>query len=139
MVVKNIQITVLMENSKNHFGFKDLKVWQKALDFADQIIEQAENLNSVNKHFRLIEQLEAASASVSQNIAEGKGRNSQKEFIQYLYISRGSLYETITLLNLFAKRKWISQQILESLEAEAFEIASMIKGLINSLYKSIQD
>ena len=86
------------------FGFKKLIVWQKALDFADMVIDLTEHLNTSGKHFRLIEQIESSSASVSQNIAEGKGRKSKKEFEHYLYIARGSLYETVTLLNLFYKR-----------------------------------
>ncbi|MFW5820753.1 MAG: four helix bundle protein [Bacteroidota bacterium] len=73
------------------------------------------------------------STSISMNIAEGKGRNSRKEFIQFLYIARGSLYETITLLNIFHKREWINNEELQTLEEEGIEIASMIKGLINSM------
>ena len=116
------------------FGFKKLKVWQKALDFADMVIDITENLNTEGKHFRLIEQIEASSASIAQNIAEGKGRSSKKEFEHFLYISRGSLYETVTLLNLFHKRKWIEKEDLDRLEKEALEIAKMTKGLINSLH-----
>ena len=67
---------------------------------------------------------------------EGKGRRSKKEFAQYLYISRGSLYESITLLNLFQRRKWISIETMEEMEDEGVEIASMLKGLINSIYRS---
>ena len=113
-----------------------MKVWQRALDFADKVLDITENLNTSSKHFRLIEQIEAASASISQNIAEGKGRRSKKEFVQYLYISRGSLYESITLLNLFQRRNWISIGTLEEMEDEGVEIASMLKGLINSIYRS---
>ena len=122
--------------TKTTFWFKDLQVWQRALDYADRVIELSENLNTANKHFRLIEQIESASASIAQNISEGKGRNSKKEFIRFLYIARGSLYETVTLLNLFQKRGWISEDKLGELEKEAFEIAGMIKGLINSLNKN---
>ncbi|MBI5605158.1 MAG: four helix bundle protein [Deltaproteobacteria bacterium] len=43
-------------------------------------------------------------------IAEGKGRFSKKEFVQYLYIARGSLYETMTLLEIFKRRNWISHE-----------------------------
>jgi four helix bundle protein len=118
---------------EKEFGFKDLKVWQKSMDFADAVLEIAENISSERKHFRLIEQIESSSTSVPQNIAEGKGRNSQKEFIHFLYISRGSLYETVTLLNIFYRRKWISSEELNSTEEQAFEIASMLKGLINSI------
>jgi four helix bundle protein len=85
---------------KIHLKFKDLQVWQKTIDYADQVIEMTENLNTKRQHFRLIEQLESSAASISQNISEGKGRYSKKEFVQFLYFSRASLYETVTLINL---------------------------------------
>ena len=116
-----------------HFNFKDLIVWQKAIEFADKVIQMTEGLNTDRKHFRLVEQIESSAASIAQNISEGKGRFSKKEFVHYLYISRGSLYETITLLNLFQRRKWILEDTLIELEGKAFEIANMLKGLINSI------
>jgi four helix bundle protein len=70
------------------------------------------------------------------NLAEGKGRFSQKEFVQYCYISRGSLYETMTLLEIFRRVKWITDSEYKRFESDGIEIASMIKGLINSLKKS---
>ena len=103
------------------------------MNFADKVISVTEKLNSNRRHFRLIEQLESCSTSISLNIAEGKGRNSRKEFIQFIYIAIGSLYETITLLNIFHKREWINNEELQTLEEEGIEIASMIKGLINSI------
>ena len=118
---------------KVHFNFKDLIVWQKAIEFADKVIQMTEGLNTDRKHFRLIEQIESSAASIAQNISEGKGRFSKKEFAHYLYISRGSLYETITLLNLFQRRKWILEDTLIELEGKAYEIANMLKGLINSV------
>ena len=51
------------------FAFKDLKVWHKSIDFADKVIVLLENLNSNRKHFRIMEQIESASTSVSSNIA----------------------------------------------------------------------
>jgi len=70
------------------------------------------------------------------NLAEGKGRFSKKEFIQYCYIARGSLYETMTLLEIFRRVKWISDSQIQSLNSDGIQIASMIKGLINALKKS---
>ncbi|MEQ9287539.1 MAG: four helix bundle protein [Cyclobacteriaceae bacterium] len=124
-------------SEEQSFGFKDLLVWQKSIDFAQSVIEVAESNNSERKHFRLLEQIEAASASVSMNIAEGKGRYSKKEFVHYLYISRGSLYETITLLNIFYRMKWISIDELSDLEQKGQELGKMLNGLINSIKKSI--
>lgn len=88
-------------------SFEDLEVWQKAVDFAVSVIDIAEIMNTNRNHCRLIEQLESSVTSISANIAEGKGRNSKREFIQYLYIARGSLFETITFLTIFYKKKWI--------------------------------
>jgi four helix bundle protein len=86
------------------FGYEDLEVWKRAVDFAVEVIDAVENISTNRKHYRLLEQIEASSTSVSMNLAEGKGRFSQKEFVQYCYIARGSLYETMTLLEIF-KRK----------------------------------
>ncbi len=73
------------------------------------------------------------------NLAEGKGRFSQKEFVHYCYISRGSLYETMTLLEIFYRKGWISKSEFEPLKSEGFEIASMIKGRINSIQRSMKE
>jgi len=86
------------------FGFEDLDVWNRAVDFAVKIIKIAETMEVERKHFRLLEQIEAASTSIAMNIAEGKGRYSKKEFIQFCYIARGSLYEVVTLLELFYRK-----------------------------------
>ncbi len=117
----------------DEFAFKELKVWHKALEFAQMVIMTTEELNSDKKHFRLIEQIEACAASISMNIAEGKGRYSKKEFIHYLYIARGSIFETVSLLNLFHKLSWIDNSKLEKLEISASEIGKMLNGLINSI------
>ena len=115
------------------FGYEDLDVWNKAINFAVKVIDLVENMNTDRKHYRLLEQIESASTSIAMNLAEGKGRFSKKEFVQYCYISRGSLYETMTLLEIFRRKRWISDPHYSSLEADGIEIASMIKGLINSI------
>ncbi len=120
----------------NKFNFEDLEVWQKAVDFSKRVINVAERIGKEKKHFRLLEQLEAAAASVPLNIAEGKGRYHKKEFIQFLYISRGSLYETITLLHIFQKLEWIETEQLESLKQCSMEISRMISSLIRAIKDS---
>ena len=70
------------------------------------------------------------------NISEGKGRFSKKEFVHFLYIARGSLYETMTLLEIFLKRQWISQEEFSSVKNETREIAKMLNGFINSIKKT---
>jgi len=105
-----------MEKEQEYSKYKDLMVWQKSLTFADQVIELIEHIETTRKHFRLFEQLESAVTSVPMNIAEGKGRNSSKEFIHFLYIARGSLYETLTLLEIFKLRTWITAEQFNEFE-----------------------
>ncbi|MBN1871085.1 MAG: four helix bundle protein [Candidatus Omnitrophica bacterium] len=119
------------------FVFEDLEVWKKAVDFAKEVIDTTNIIETDRKHYRLLEQLESAATSIPMNIAEGKGRFSKKEFIQFLYIARGSLNETITLLIIFNKNNWITERSLESLKNKADEIGKMISSLINSIKKSI--
>jgi four helix bundle protein len=118
------------------FSFEDLEVWQKAMDFADKFINVLDTLNTNRKHYRLIEQLESSATSM-MNIAEGKGRYSKKEFIQFLYIARGSLYETIALLIIFRKKNWIDEVQLDELKGFGSEIGRMISSLINSIKNSM--
>ncbi len=119
------------------FSFEELEVWHRAIDFADRIINITANVRTGHRHFRLIEQLEACSASIALNIAEGKGRYSKKEFIQFLYIARGSLYETITLLTLFRKNDLVTDIEFKELKTSGNEIAKMLAGLILSIRNSL--
>lgn len=119
------------------FGFEDLDVWQKAVKFAQKVITLTEKINTRYKHFRLIGQLEASSTSIALNIAEGKGRYSKKEYVQFLYIARGSLYETVTLLTIFHRNNWINEEQLDNIKNFAGEIGKMLSGLIASIKRSI--
>ena len=122
---------------KIRFSFEDLEVWQKAIEFASRVIKISEKIQTDRKHFRLIEQLEAASTSIALNIAEGKGRYSKKEFIQFLYIARASLYETISLLIIFHKNGWIDTIQLDEAKTYADEIGKMLSGLISAVKDSM--
>ena len=61
------------------FAFEKLQVYQRALDFAIDLIEIIDEIDAPRKHDRLIEQIEASSTSVASNISEGKGRYSKKD------------------------------------------------------------
>jgi four helix bundle protein len=116
-----------------YFNFEKLEVWKKSVAFADKILELIENLETDRKHYRLFEQVESATTSVAMNIAEGKGRFSKKEFVHFLYIARGSLFETVTLLIIFQKRQWITEDTLEMFKKEAAMIGKMLNALINKI------
>ena len=115
------------------FSFQDLKVWQKAVLFAEKVIQAIDRLKTPRRHYRLIEQLESAATSVAMNIAEGKGRQTTKEFIQFLFIARGSLFEVITLLIIFQRLGWIQNDEVVDFMQMAEEITKMINSLIKSM------
>jgi four helix bundle protein len=115
------------------FAFENLTVYQRALDFSVAVIDAIDEIETPRKHYRLIEQLEAACTSVVLNISEGKGRFSKKEFKQFLYIARGSLCETVAMLQIFKKKNWLGEKPYQTLYLEAEEMNKMLSGLINSL------
>lgn len=125
------------ELNRIRFPFEELTVWQKALDFAESVIGVTGNINTDRRHFRLLEQLESAAASVAANIAEGKGRYSKKEFIQYLYVARGSLFEAITFLTIFNRKSWIEDEQLDNFKILADEINKMISSLVKAIRNSL--
>ncbi len=122
---------------KVKFNFEDLEVWQKAVEFAKKVINLTEEIETGRKHYRLIEQLESSSASIALNIAEGKGRYSKKEFVQFLCIAKGSLFETVALLEIFHANSWINKKQLDELKQIADKIGKMLSCLISSIKSSI--
>ena len=112
-----------------YLSYKDLIVWQKSIKFACNIIDLVEKLNSERKHYRLIEQIESAATSIAVNIAEGKGRFTKKDYGHFLIIARGSLYETMTLLEIFKIKNWIPEVDFNSLEKQSVEISKMLSTI----------
>ena len=112
--------------------FKDLLVWQKAMDLAKNIYEITSDFPSEEK-FGLTSQIKRSAISIPSNIAEGAGRNAKNEFKHFLSIAQGSSFELETQLILAEKLSFISKNktevVLESLQ----EIQKMISGLQKTL------
>ena len=123
----------------DHSHYKDLLVWQKSMEFANNIIDLTEKMDTSRTHYRLLEQIEAAATSIPMNIAEGKGRYHKNEFVQFLTYSRGSLYETMTLLEIFKMRDWIKLDDFNLLETKSVELAKMLNALIKSIRLSKEE
>lgn len=119
--------------SKYVFPFEKLEVWQLAVDLADFVLELLDAFPP-NRHLRLVGQMEAAVTSPAQNIAEGKGRQYKKEFIQYLHIAQGSLYEVVTLNEVFRRRKLFEEKDAQEVRNRCETIDRKLNGLINSLH-----
>ena len=114
------------------FPFEKLEVWHLAVDFTDFILNVLDSCQP-NKYLRLVGQLEAAVSSIPQSIAEGKGRQYRKEFIQFLYIAEGSLFEVLTLTEILKRTKFIRENESMEIRAKAETIDRKLHGLINSL------
>jgi len=109
------------------FEFETLEIWKKGVEFADHVIGVVEH----NRHsFRLKEQLFSAVSSIPQNIAEGRGRYSRKENIHFLHIARGSLFETVTLIEIYYRRKWLDQNSYFELKTKAIRLGKMLNSFI---------
>jgi len=114
------------------FSFERLEVWHIAVDFADFVLNILDSFPS-NKYLRIVGQMEAAVSSIPQNIAEGKGRQYKKEFIQYLYIAEGSLFEVLTLSEILKRRNLIREKGSIEIRKQGEIIDRKLHGLINSL------
>ncbi|SFS61557.1 four helix bundle protein [Sphingobacterium wenxiniae] len=112
--------------------FKELKVWQKAMDLTEEIYACTSNLPDIER-FTLLVQVRRCAVSVPSNIAEGAGRNSKGEFIQFLGIANGSVYELQTQIELLKRLKYIDIVTYDRLDVASEEIQKMIYKLIQSL------
>jgi four helix bundle protein len=117
------------------FPFERLDVWDLSISLSQYVLSLLEQL-SPNKHMRLISQLESAVTSPAQNIAEGKGRQYKKEFIQFLYIAQGSIFEVVTLTEVFQRQNLFSPEEAKEIRIQCEQIVRKINGLIKSLQGS---
>ena len=107
-------------------NFKELKVWQKAVDFAVEIYAVTKVFPSEEK-FGLVSQMRRAGVSIPSNIAEGCGKTSTKQFSQSLEVSLGESFELETQPGL------ITAERVKELEENLSELQRMINGLKASL------
>ena len=114
------------------FRFQDLKIWQLAVEIADKLFDIAERLDK-KRLYRFAEQLRAAGMSMSNNIAEGSGSDSKREFKNFLNIARRSTFENANILFLLQKRNLIATEerdkYLHDLDSLCRQITSFIKSL----------
>ena len=112
--------------------FKELKVWQEAMILAKEIFTVTKKFPSEEK-FGLIIQMNRSAVSVPSNIAEGAGRESKKEFNQFLNIALGSCFELETQILLSTKFNYINKIETSLLTEKAHSIQKMLNGLKKSL------
>lgn len=116
--------------------FEKLKIWQKAMDIAVSIYEISSLLPSDEK-FNLIHQIKKCAVSIPSNIAEGSGRNSEKEFLHFLGIANGSTFELITQLILAKRLKLINEDLIQPTISQLVEVSNMNFSFQKSLKEKI--
>ena len=116
------------------FRFEDLEIWQLSIDIADKILNIADELEKKNL-FRFSEQLRGAVLSISNNIAEGSGSDSKKDFAKFLNISHRSAFETVNILMILKKRGFLSEEELNKYLDDIDVLCRKIITFKNSLFK----
>ncbi len=112
--------------------YKELHVWQSAIDLAVEVYRITEKLPK-QERYGLISQINRAVISIPSNIAEGAGRNSSKDFNNFLGISLGSSFELDTQLIISNKLEFIENDKFENIVAELEIIQNMLVKLKKSL------
>lgn len=110
-------------------NYKQLDVWDRGIELAAFIYEATKDFPKEEK-FGIISQMRRSAVSISSNIAEGAGRNSDKEFRQFLNISFGSCSELETQLIISLKLGYLTEKESENLLSELTEIQKMVFTLI---------
>ena len=121
-----------MEYSKRknlNRGYFKLEAWQRGMDLFDLVFTRTSDVGD----FKLRSQIRDAAQSVSANIAEGYGRRSLPEYLQFLYIAKGSLGECLTRTFGLLRAKYISEPELEEIDSLHYEVENKLIGLIRSL------
>ena len=113
-------------------SFRDLRVWHHAMDLALETYQGTANFPK-QEIYGLAQQMRRAAVSIPSNIAEGKGRCTDKDFRRFLFQARGSLLELETQIVLAVKLQYLSEAQSRKLQSLAMQVARSLAGLINAL------
>jgi four helix bundle protein len=109
--------------------FEDIFAWQKAGKLTIEIYRISINC----KDFGFLNQIQRASVSIMNNIAEGFERNTNKEFRNFLFIAKGSCAEVRSMLYIAIRLNYINNDQFEDLSRQTIEISKLLSGLIKTL------
>ena len=113
------------------FNFEDLDVYNKAVGFANEIYSLTKNFPK-DEMFGLTSQLRRAAVSISLNISEGSAR-SRKDFIRFIDMARGSIFECVAILEIALKQRYLNQERFNELKDGLTDLSKMLSGLRRSL------
>ena len=112
--------------------YRDLIVWQKAMKLVTEIYRHTKSFPE-DERFGLTSQLRRCSISIPSNVAEGYGRNSTQDYIRYLRIANGSLFELQTQLEIALNLGFLSDESFSILFESSREIERMLSSLIKKI------
>ncbi|MBO5905120.1 MAG: four helix bundle protein [Kiritimatiellae bacterium] len=110
--------------------YKELIVWQQSMDLVDIIYKLIKTFPKT-ENYRLCDQLSRAAVSIPSNIAEGNGRGTRQDYARFLSIARGSLYETMTQVEIARRQGYIDD--ISEIESLADSIRRMLNSMIHKL------
>ena len=113
-------------------NYKNLEVWTKAMDIVHVIYQITKPFPEIEK-YGIVSQMTRAAVSIPSNIAEGSGRNSDKDFVHFLGIALGSTYEIDTQLTLCNRIGYINQEQYNKIDTQIHELQRMIINLQNKI------
>ena len=116
-------------------NYKNLKIWQKSVDLAVKVYKSTNNFPK-EEMYGLTSQIRRCAVSVPSNIAEGSGRNTDKDFRNFLGYSHGSSYELETQLLIANRVGFLENEVFESLHENIIEIQKMNYALKKTLANS---
>ncbi len=118
--------------SKAKFRFQDLEIWKLAIEVADTLFDIADELEK-KKLRRFAEQLRGAALSPPNNIAEGSGSTSKREFAQFLNIACRSTFENANMIIVFARRGLVGEGRKEDVPQSLDLLCHKISSFKNTL------
>ena len=113
--------------------FEDIKAWIEARELVKSVYKAIALSKELAKDFRLANQIQASAVSTMANIAEGFSRQSRKEFIQFLFISKGSAAEIQSHLYVALDLSYINQKNFEEIYDRADKVSRMLSNFIKYL------
>ena len=118
-------------------SYRDLIAWQKARVLALEVYRTSRTFPK-DEMYGLTSQMRRAAVSVPSNIAEGKGRHSTKELVQFLFRARGSLLELQTQLSIAHELEYMNMVAFKDLNELTDEVGRVLNGLINRFQAQIE-
>jgi four helix bundle protein len=116
--------------------FEDIKAWQASRVLAKMVYDAVKSNRDCSNNYKFREQIQSAAVSVMSNIAEGFSRRTAKEFIQFLFIAKGSAAEVQSQLYVALDQGYINQEKFNELYSKSDEVARLLSGFVQYLLKA---